>query len=431
MHLAKATVTRELAATPDLQILEVYHNGKLQQAYNYLTLNRALSPNEHILINTIALDLGLGTGGAHFVVPDNNIRPDLSDDPAAPNAVDVSDVPSTPDAPNAPKAPKAPNAHAGHIIKLRYTPLQHNVLAVEEPVSPHHETLREASSVAGMPVVCCALHSQMPLVAAAIRARLTQAQIAYCMTDEAALPLAYSHITRKARETQLINCTISCGQAFGGELEAVTLYSGLLAAHHVAKCDIAIVAPGPGTVGTNTRFGHTGTAQGVALNAADALDGVPICALRVSFADKRPRHQGISHHSQTALAQICLTEALIPLPDQNSLPEAELLQLLQQIQEIQEIHQSRTNRKHYIQHLPVNPAEINLRGLKVSTMGRSQADDPAFFITSYAAGILAAKLSAQRQINPSAALKQPPLEPIDLLTAQHQEPVCDPTSLLT
>jgi hypothetical protein len=287
-------------------------------------------------------------------------------------------------------SPDAPPPSPGHIIKLRYTPLQLNVLAVEEPASKYHELLRDAHSVEGMPVVCCALHSQVPLVAAAVRSLAPQARIAYCMTDEAALPLANSWTVRAARESGLLNTIISCGQAFGGELEAVTLYSGLLAAHFVAHADVAIVAIGPGTVGTATAFGHTGVAQGLALNAAAALDGVPVCALRVSFTDARERHRGVSQHSLTALTSVCLAEAVVALPDSNSLPREQLIQLEQTLE------QAGVYSQHGVIPLSVERERINLRGLVVTTMGRSEAEDPAFFQTSFAAGILAAKLAGER-----------------------------------
>ena len=50
----------------------------------------------------------------------------------------------------------------GHIIKLRYTPLQTAVLSVEAPESPHHDALRLFAGLDDTPVVCSELHSQFP-----------------------------------------------------------------------------------------------------------------------------------------------------------------------------------------------------------------------------------------------------------------------------
>ena len=102
---------------------------------------------------------------------------------------------------------------------------------------------------------------------------------------------------------------MTVGQAYGGEYEAVTLHSGLLAARHVLGADVAVVIQGPGNVGTGTTWGYTGVAAGEALNAASTLRGRGVGALRVSDADPRERHRGISHHSRTAYGRLCLTAA--------------------------------------------------------------------------------------------------------------------------
>ena len=92
-----------------------------------------------MLLNASALELGLGTGGYALVValPDR-----LPADPAGP----------------------------GHLVKARYTPLQVTVLGADEQGSPHHEVLRDADDLGGMPVVVADLHSALPAVLAALRA---------------------------------------------------------------------------------------------------------------------------------------------------------------------------------------------------------------------------------------------------------------------
>ena len=46
-----------------------------------------------------------------------------------------------------------------------------------------------------------------------------------------------------------------------------------------------MVGQGPGNVGTATPLGFSGIDQGLAINAAASLGGVPIVAPRISFAD--------------------------------------------------------------------------------------------------------------------------------------------------
>ncbi len=77
-------------------------------------------------------------------------------------------------------------------MKLRYTPLQIDVVSVESPESPSHDVMQTADDLGGMPVVCCGLHSQVPLVAAAIKSVDPECRVVYCMTDAASLPLPLS-----------------------------------------------------------------------------------------------------------------------------------------------------------------------------------------------------------------------------------------------
>jgi len=266
----------------------------------------------------------------------------------------------------------------GHVMKLRYTPVQRDVLAVEEPASPHHEVMAEAVSLDGAPVICCGLHSQMPLAAAAAKFARPDARIAYVMTDQASLPIALSDVVRKSLVTGLIDTTFTCGQAFGGQFEAVTLHSALLAARHVAHADLIIVGVGPGVVGTATPFGHSGVAQGEAINAVAALDGAPIATLRLSFHDARERHNGVSHHTLTALGSIAFAAATVAIPVLPPLEAAAVEEALDSAG-IFDLHE-----RAYVE---FDLAEaIAAVGFEVRTMGRGPAEDPAFYAAAAAAG---------------------------------------------
>jgi hypothetical protein len=372
-----------------------------------------------VLVNTTAVDLGLGTGGVCFVVAnmtaiersgcvafdDANPVVDMAaaNDAATANAaltnavaldianIDASATPAATAPANTVSAACAPAARttAGHIMKLRYTPLQHEVLSVEEPASPHHAVMEQARSLEGAPVVCCELHSQVPLVAAAVKHVMPRAKTVYCMTDEAALPASFSTLLGRMRERGLIDVCITCGQALGGDLEAVNLYSGLLAATAICGADIIICAQGPGIVGTATRFGHGGLAQAQALNAAAVLNGVPIALLRLSFADARARHQGVSHHTLTVLGTACLAEAHVPVPGDLSPEQAATVN--------RQLEEAGALDRHGFVTVTVDREAIDLCGLEVTTMGRAQTDDPAFFSASFAAGIFAAQLLSEKE----------------------------------
>jgi len=355
MRLVWGTVVEAPAAEAGAQRLAVVLDGSevSEDAVAYPSLTGACDAGDRVLCNTTAVDLALGTGGEHFVVA------------RAGEGVSYED--------------RVP----GHIMKLRYTPLQRDVTVIEEPASGHHEVMADARDLSGMPVVCCGLHSQIALVAAAIKEHDATLRVAYVMTDEAALPLPVSRLVPRLRDVGLLDATITCGQAFGGEVEAVNVYSALLAARHVLGADVAIVAIGPGMPGTATPFGHSGIAQGQALNAAHSLGGTPIAVLRLSFADERPRHVPVSHQTLTALGDVALGRALVAVPALGGSAEADVARALD-ASGIWSRHEQR------LVHADTLP---DTRGVGIRSMGRTAEDDPAFFLAAAAAGTLAAEVA--------------------------------------
>lgn len=362
LNAATGTVCEVLEDLNDIQRVAVRLNdGAQSRCICYPTLSGRVAAGDRVLVNTTATDLKLGSGGWDFVVA------------RLAGAESESHAPGP-----------------GHVMKLRYTPLQHAVLACEEEASPHHAALAEAQSLGGMPVVAGQLHSQLAPIAIglAFGARqlgLPPPRVAYLMTDSGALPMALSGAVRGLRSAGLIADTITVGQAFGGDIEAVNVYSGLLAARYAVGADVAIVCQGPGNVGTGTPMGFGGMDMAVAINAAAAIGGTPIAAARVSFADPRPRHQGISHHTVTALCTGALASALVPLP-------AELIDDSRLSQELAAIASAHTVR-------PVDcPAlldELRASPVPLSSMGRRLQDDPWFFVTAACAGVAAGQELAQ------------------------------------
>ncbi|MFI6576280.1 DUF3866 family protein [Nocardiopsis sp. NPDC050513] len=307
---------------------------------------------DRVLLNTGALDLGLGTGGYALIV-------------AVPDRL-------PPDA-------RGP----GHLVKARYTPFQATVLGADEQGSAHHATLCAARGVDGMPVVVADLHSALPAVVAGVRAERPGARIAYVMLDGGALPAAFSQVVAVLREEGLIAGCVTTGQAFGGDLEAVTVHSGLLTARHVLGADVAVVCQGPGNLGTGTPWGFSGVACGEAVNAVAALDGRAVAALRISEADPRRRHRGVSHHSLTAYGRVALAGADVVVP---RLPGAFGERVRSQAAELAA--------RHTLVDVDVTGLEEALRSLpvKVSTMGRGLEQDRAAFLSAAAAGRHAALL---------------------------------------
>jgi hypothetical protein len=311
---------------------------------------------DRVLLNTTALDQKLGTGGYALVVA-------LPDRPPAPS-------------------PATGSTPTGHIVKCRYSPLQATVLSADEQDSPWHETLRDADDIGAMPVVVADLHSALPAVLAGIY-QSAKRRVCYVMTDGGALPAWFSRTISGLRDADWLAGVVTTGQAFGGDLEAVTLHSGLLAARLVLDADIAIVSQGPGNAGTGTRWGFSGVAAGEAVNAAAVLGGRPVASLRVSFADPRPRHQGISHHSLTAYGRVALAPADVVVPE---LPGSPGERVAAQAASIADRHRLVT--------VSVDGLEDALRAspVRLSTMGRSLDEDLSYFLSAAAAGRHAAAL---------------------------------------
>jgi len=343
------SVVRVLEERPGLQRVEVDLGDGAERAYVLTQLTGDVTLGDRVVVNTTAVELGLGTGGWH-VVHWNLERESFRE--------------------------RGP----GHIIKGRYTSLQADVGSTEE----HLAELTDAEGIDGMPVVAAALHSQLPAVAAAFKHHAPDARLAYVMTDGAGLPLALSDLVAALTARGLVDATVTYGHAFGGDYEAVSIFSALAVARHVAKADAAVVAMGPGIVGTNTRLGFSGMEVGPILDAASALGGAPIACLRISFADPRERHRGLSHHSRTALRLACREPVEVAVP---------LLAGEQRDRVLAGLTDAEIARRHRLVEVE-SPDVLALfadYGLEIVSMGRPAADDPAMFLAGGAAGTLAAR----------------------------------------
>src|SRR3712207_3703730 len=134
-----------------------------------------------------------------------------------------------------------------------------------------------------MPVVVADLRAALPAVLAGVRAAGPALRVVYLMTDGGALPAAFSRTLDELAGS--LAGVVTVGQAFGGDLEAVTVHTGLLAARHVLGADVTVVTQGPGNLGTGTPWGFSGVAAGEACNAVHVLGGQTVGALRVSDAE--------------------------------------------------------------------------------------------------------------------------------------------------
>jgi hypothetical protein len=272
----------------------------------YTDVTGPVEEGDEVLVNVQARELGLGSGGFDIVYANLTRGLDLAPDNGA------------------------------HVMALPYAPGQWAVQhAEEEGVA--------ADSLDGLPVVLCTVHSQVAPAWAALRDR----RVAYIQVAGGALPLDLSDAVR----TLPLVVRVSVAPCFGGDARCVSVASALLWV--ASRADVAICAVGPGIVGTGTRFGHGAVSLAEAANVASALGGTAILATRVSDADSRVRHRGVSHHTRAVL-DLCLGEVVVASPEDGAgWREA-------------------------------------CAGLQLTHMGRSPDEEPSHFAAAYAAGRLAA-----------------------------------------
>lgn len=340
----RTTVTEILSERAGLQRVRV---GE-ERAYVLTQLTGTVAVGDEVIVNTTAVDLGLGTGGWHVV--HWNLARDTFAEPGP-----------------------------GHIMKLRYTSLQVDTGAAEEEAADGDG---QEDGLDGLPVVVCSLHSQLPGVAATVKAVDPSLRVSYVMTDGAALPMAFSDLVVALTARGLLDGTVTAGHAFGGDLEAVTVASAMVLARTRQAANVVVVAMGPGVVGTGTRLGTTALEVASIADTAAWLGGRPVICPRISEADARPRHHGLSHHTRTALDAV-RSPVLLAVPDR---PDGSAWPV-DGLRSTVSTEQVRT---------PDVGALLAGHDLRVTTMGRGPDQEPGFFAACGAAGMLAAGLAVAR-----------------------------------
>jgi hypothetical protein len=331
-QFVKAAVIDVLETRKGLQKLVVsrFDGGPGDRAYALTDVIGEVSIGDAVILNTTAVKLGLGTGGWH-VVHWNLLRDRFDTD------------------------------SPGHVMKARYLSEQIDAGSGEEHLAP-------STRLDGLPVVACFLLSQAAVAILAYKRECPHGKVGVLVTDQAALPVAFSDLLHVWRSAGIVDLVVSAGQAFGGDVEAVNVASGLGLAH-AHGCDVVFVTEGPGVVGTGSTFGFSAFEMAGVVDLVHKLGGEPHLAVRFSDADERKRHQGVSHHTHTVL-QHCV-DAVVAVP--NDEPSVDV-------------------RDHRSVHVDVGDVETLVRnaGAQITTMGRSYKDDERFFRYAAAAGVAAA-----------------------------------------
>jgi len=331
--------------------LFVLIDGVEYQCVNYKTMVGEVREGDRLLLNTTAVELQLGTGGFHFVIA-NLSRIELD------------------------------NLGHGHIMKLKYTPLQLNCMTAETQESVYHHIFNEFTSLEGMPVIIGSLHSILAPCSIYLKSCRQDLKICYIMTEGGALPIYISDTVRQLKQENLIDSTVTYGNAFGGDYECVNIYTALITAKEIIKADVAIVCMGPGIVGTDTKLGFSGAEQAGIGDAVNKLGGFPVIVPRISFSDKRVRHYGISHHSITVLRSLCCTRMNVAMP--NLKDSIQMKHLKEQLEE------SQIESQHNISYVDLEDIEgiLNKHSKYLCKMGRNFEAEREYFITCAASAKL-------------------------------------------
>jgi hypothetical protein len=328
----------------DEKPLTVEIDGERRAAWADVGLLGEMRSGDEVVVNVAALDLGLGSGG--FDVVHVNLTRGLD----------------------------ASGESGEHVIKLNYTSLQHPVEPVELPLRsmpPIEGKVAAEGAVGSMPVLVLPLHGHLAPAAWAAAQATPGLKAGYVQTAGGALPGSLSRDVAQLRERGLLHGHVTAAPAYGGEHEALSVAGALDAAANGLGWDAAIVGPGPGIIGSETRLGHGGMAALDSAHAALALGHPTLLSPRLSEADPRERHQGVSHHTLTVL-ELLLAGVEVPMPTGNP--------------EVAALLKGAAGDRHQLHEAKSDLAGYAASALPACTMGRSLEEDSLFFAAPLAAG---------------------------------------------
>lgn len=321
--------------------LTVEIDGERRRAWADERLLGEMREGDEVVVNTEALDLGLGSGG--FDIVHVNLTRGLD----------------------------GGGGSGAHVIKLNYTSLQHSI----EPVERREE---EGGRGTGMPVLVLPLHGHLAPAAWAARRAAEGLRVGYVQTAGGALPGRISRDVANLRSLGILCGHVTAAPAYGGEQEALSVAGALDAAAYRLGWDAAIAGAGPGIIGSETNLGHGGMAALDSAHAALVLGMRTLVSPRLSEGDPRPRHRGLSHHTRTVL-QLLLADAEVPVPEG-------LEGTASAVEQIPERHRAWPQ--------PVDLDAYAASGLPTRVMGRELEDDRLFFAAALASGAALAEAAA-------------------------------------
>lgn len=333
--------------------LTVEVDGERRPAWADTTLLGEMREGDEVVVNVAALDLGLGSGG--FDVVHVNLTRGLE------GGADGR----------------------GHVMKLNYSSLQHPVEPVERSVErPESEDGDAEEPGSGVPVLVLPLHGHLAPASWAAAQAAPGLRAGYVQTGGGALPGSFSRDVGELRQRDLLAGQITAAPAYGGEHEALSTVGAIDAAVSELGWEAILAGPGPGIIGSDTAYGHGGMAALDTAHAALSLGLPTLISPRLSSADPRERHRGLSHHTRTVLELL-----LAPIDVVDPGGDAEITRALTEA----------AAGRHRLRSAPFDLDAYGASGLPTRTMGRDLDQDPLFFAAPLSAGRLLAERRTSRQ----------------------------------
>jgi hypothetical protein len=315
--------------------LTVEVEGERRPAWADTALLGGMREGDEVVVNVVARDLGLGSGG--FDVVHVNLTRGLG---------------------------PGEGGDEQHVMKLNYSSLQHAVEPVERPFG-------EEGGGKSIVVLVLPLHGHLAPAAWAAAQAALGLRVGYVQTGGGALPGSLSHDVAELRERGLLAGHVTAAPAYGGEREALSAAGALDAAANRLGWDAALVGPGPGIIGSESRLGHGGMAALDSAHASLALGHRTMLSPRLSSADPRDRHRIVSHHTRTVMRML-LAGVEVAVPAGEPVAAAQLAEA--------------AGWHHRLREAPADLAGYAATGLPARTMGRGIEEDPLFFAAPLAAG---------------------------------------------
>ena len=326
--------------------------GERRRAWADESMVGPVEIGDEVVVNTAAFDLGLGSGG--FDIVHVNLTRGLEGG----------------------ETPKGV-----HVMKLNYSSLQHAVDPIDLPSDS------EARPDRKLPVLVLPLHGHLAPVAWSAGQRTDPPRVGFVQAGGGGLPGALSNDVRVLRERDLLTGFVTASPSYGGHREAISLVGALHASASRDDLDAVIVGPGPGILGSSTRYGHGGMAALEGAHASLALGLPTIISPRMSAGDPRPRHLGLSHHTRSVL-DLLLAGVEVPIPEDLD----ELWPLA--AGEPEAILDEARGSLHHTREVATDLPGYSEAGLPTRTMGRSLDEDRLFFAAALGAGTALADAAA-------------------------------------